>query len=153
MPAAPAFMTDVGMTGDYDSVIGMVKEEPVRRFLRKLPGARMEPATGPATLCAVAVETGGERPRREDRAGAHRRPAFAGAAGFLVAGGRGRPARKRRAQSSRGAPNLNKRLQAHKSVARAAIRRATGGEMAKAFASQGDMAAKKISFVEIGPGV
>jgi metallophosphoesterase (TIGR00282 family) len=53
-----AFMTDVGMTGDYDSVIGMAKEEPVRRFLRKLPGARMEPATGPATLCAVAVETG-----------------------------------------------------------------------------------------------
>jgi metallophosphoesterase (TIGR00282 family) len=52
-----AFMTDVGMTGDYDSVIGMTKEEPVRRFLRKLPGARMEPASGPATLCAVAVET------------------------------------------------------------------------------------------------
>ena len=52
-----AFMTDVGMTGDYDSVIGMAKEEPVRRFLKKVPGARMEPATGPATLCAVAVET------------------------------------------------------------------------------------------------
>ena len=53
-----AFMTDVGMTGDYDSVIGMTKEEPVRRFLHKIPGARMEPATGPATLCAVAIETG-----------------------------------------------------------------------------------------------
>jgi calcineurin-like phosphoesterase len=45
------------MTGDYESVIGMAKEAPVRRFLTKLPGARMEPATGPATLCAVAVET------------------------------------------------------------------------------------------------
>jgi len=53
-----AYLTDVGMTGDYDSVIGMAKDEPVRRFLRKLPGARMEPAMGPATLCAVAVETG-----------------------------------------------------------------------------------------------
>ena len=36
----------------------MAKDEPVRRFLTKLPGARMEPAIGPATLCAVAVETG-----------------------------------------------------------------------------------------------
>ncbi len=56
--AGTAFMTDVGMTGDYDSVIGMAKEEPIRRFLKKIPGARMEPATGPATLSAVAVETG-----------------------------------------------------------------------------------------------
>jgi len=39
-------------------VIGMVKDEPVRRFVRKTPGARMEPAMGPATLCGVAVETG-----------------------------------------------------------------------------------------------
>jgi 2',3'-cyclic-nucleotide 2'-phosphodiesterase len=54
------FMTDVGMTGDYDSVIGMVKDEPVRRFVRKTPGARMEPAMGPATLCGVAVETGAD---------------------------------------------------------------------------------------------
>ena len=53
-----AYMTDVGMTGDYDSVIGMAKEEPVRRFLKKIPGARMEPASGEATLSGVAVETG-----------------------------------------------------------------------------------------------
>jgi metallophosphoesterase (TIGR00282 family) len=52
-----AFMTDVGMTGDYDSVIGMGKDEPVTRFLRRISVARFEPATGPATLCAVAVET------------------------------------------------------------------------------------------------
>jgi 2',3'-cyclic-nucleotide 2'-phosphodiesterase len=51
------FMTDVGMSGYYDSVIGMNKEEPLTRFLRKIPSARFEPATGPATLCAVAVET------------------------------------------------------------------------------------------------
>jgi metallophosphoesterase (TIGR00282 family) len=52
-----AFITDVGMTGDYDSVIGMAKDEPVNRFLRKIPSARFEPALGAATLCAVAVET------------------------------------------------------------------------------------------------
>ena len=52
-----AFVTDVGMTGDFDSVIGMAKDEPLTRFLRKIPRARFEPANGPATLCAVAVET------------------------------------------------------------------------------------------------
>ncbi|MBI2718213.1 MAG: TIGR00282 family metallophosphoesterase [Rhizobiales bacterium] len=52
-----AYMTDVGMTGDYDSVIGMDKAEPLNRFLRKLPVERFRPAEGPATLCAVAVET------------------------------------------------------------------------------------------------
>jgi metallophosphoesterase (TIGR00282 family) len=55
-----AFQTDAGMTGDYDSVIGMDKEEPIRRFTRKTPGARMEPADGPATLCGIFVETGGD---------------------------------------------------------------------------------------------
>ncbi len=45
------------MTGDYNSVIGMSKDEPLGRFLRRLPSARFEPATGPATLCAIAVET------------------------------------------------------------------------------------------------
>ncbi|HEY5226262.1 MAG TPA: TIGR00282 family metallophosphoesterase [Methylovirgula sp.] len=51
------YMTDAGMTGDYDSVIGMEKTEPVRRFTRKVPGNRFEPAAGSATLCGVAVET------------------------------------------------------------------------------------------------
>jgi calcineurin-like phosphoesterase len=50
------FITDVGMTGDYDSVIGMDKDEPLRRFTRKIPSGRFEPALGPATLCAVAAE-------------------------------------------------------------------------------------------------
>jgi 2',3'-cyclic-nucleotide 2'-phosphodiesterase len=45
------------MTGDYDSVIGMVKDEPLSRFLRRIPSERFEPATGPATLCGIAVET------------------------------------------------------------------------------------------------
>ena len=50
-------MSDVGMTGDFDSVIGMAKDEPLQRFLRRISAARFEPATGAATLCAVAVET------------------------------------------------------------------------------------------------
>jgi 2',3'-cyclic-nucleotide 2'-phosphodiesterase len=57
LPHGTAFMSDVGMTGDYDSVIGMDKDEPLIRFLRKIPNARFEPAMGEATLCALAVET------------------------------------------------------------------------------------------------
>jgi 2',3'-cyclic-nucleotide 2'-phosphodiesterase len=52
-----AFMSDVGMTGDYDSVIGMMKEEPLQRFTRKISSGRFEAAGGPATLCGLAVET------------------------------------------------------------------------------------------------
>jgi 2',3'-cyclic-nucleotide 2'-phosphodiesterase len=57
LPHGTAFVSDVGMTGDYNSVIGMDKEEPLMRFLRKISGARFEPAMGPATLCGLAVET------------------------------------------------------------------------------------------------
>ena len=57
MPGGTAFVSDVGMTGDFESVIGMNKDEPLNRFLRKLPGSKFEPALGPATLCAIAVET------------------------------------------------------------------------------------------------
>jgi calcineurin-like phosphoesterase len=56
-PAGTAYISDVGMTGDYDSVIGMMKEEPIHRFLRRIPSDRFEPANGPATLCGIAVET------------------------------------------------------------------------------------------------
>jgi hypothetical protein len=59
LPAGTAFMTDAGMTGDFDSVIGMAKDEPLQRFLRRVSTTRFEPASGPATLCAVAVETDG----------------------------------------------------------------------------------------------
>ena len=54
------FITDVGMTGDYDSVIGMEKEEPLRRFTLRVPSGRFEPAMGPATLCAIAAEIGSD---------------------------------------------------------------------------------------------
>lgn len=52
-----AYMTDAGMTGDYDSVIGMDKEEPLTRFTTGLTSGRYEPAAGPGTLSGVAVET------------------------------------------------------------------------------------------------
>ncbi|MGO4704983.1 TIGR00282 family metallophosphoesterase [Microvirga sp. 2MCAF38] len=52
-----AYMSDAGMCGDYDSVLGMQKEESIRRFLQKTPGPRMEPALGEGTLSGIAVET------------------------------------------------------------------------------------------------
>ena len=55
LPGGTAYMTDVGMTGDYNSVIGMEVDEPLQRFLTRIPRSRFEPATGPATLSAVAV--------------------------------------------------------------------------------------------------
>jgi metallophosphoesterase (TIGR00282 family) len=57
LPGGTAFMSDVGMTGDYESVIGMNKDEPLARFLRRISQGKFEAANGPATLCGVAVET------------------------------------------------------------------------------------------------
>ena len=56
LPHGTAYQTDAGMTGDYDSIIGMEKDEPIRRFIRKIKSSRFEPATGRATLCGLAVE-------------------------------------------------------------------------------------------------
>ncbi|MBJ3762456.1 TIGR00282 family metallophosphoesterase [Maribius pontilimi] len=52
-----AYLTDAGMCGDYDSVIGMDKAEPLNRFITGMPKGRFEPAKGPATLSGVFVET------------------------------------------------------------------------------------------------
>jgi metallophosphoesterase (TIGR00282 family) len=52
-----AYLTDAGMCGDYNSVIGMDKAEPMRRFITGMPKVRFEPANGPATLSGVYVET------------------------------------------------------------------------------------------------
>src|SRR6188508_1743880 len=46
LPSGTAFISDVGMTGDFNSVIGMQKDEPLARFQRKIPSARFEPADG-----------------------------------------------------------------------------------------------------------
>lgn len=51
------YQTDAGMCGDYDSVIGMMKDASLGRFLGQLPKPRMQPAEGPATVCGTIVET------------------------------------------------------------------------------------------------
>ena len=56
MPNGTAYITDVGMCGDYQSVLGMDPAEPVNRFLTKIPRRRFEPALGPATIAGLAVE-------------------------------------------------------------------------------------------------
>lgn len=48
---------DAGMTGDYNSVIGVKKEVPIHRFVKKTPTERMSPAEGEATLCGTFIET------------------------------------------------------------------------------------------------
>jgi len=59
LPGGTAYMSDAGMCGDYDSVIGMQKHEPIRRMIQKTPGSRWEVATGEGTLSGLAVEIGG----------------------------------------------------------------------------------------------
>lgn len=56
LPGGTGFMTDIGMCGSYDSIIGMDKEEPLGRFLRKIPQNRFAAANGPPTLSGVVVE-------------------------------------------------------------------------------------------------
>ena len=57
LPGGTAYQTDAGMCGDYDSVIGMKKEISLARFVRKMPGERLAPAEGPATICGLYLET------------------------------------------------------------------------------------------------
>jgi len=55
LPNGTAYITDVGMTGPYDSVIGVNKEQILARFLNNMP-ARFEAASGDVRLCAVIVD-------------------------------------------------------------------------------------------------
>lgn len=55
LPTGTAYVTDVGMTGPYDGVIGVKKELVVGKFLNGMP-VRFEPATGDARLCAVVID-------------------------------------------------------------------------------------------------
>lgn len=57
LPGGTAFQSDLGMCGDYDSVIGMAKQPATLRFWQKMPGERLAPAEGEATVCGVFVET------------------------------------------------------------------------------------------------
>lgn len=55
LPGGTAYITDVGMTGPYESVIGVQKEQIIARFLSNMP-ARFEAATGDVRLCAVVID-------------------------------------------------------------------------------------------------
>lgn len=57
LPGGTAFQADAGMCGDYNSVIGMEKTEPMRRFVTGMPKARFTPALDEATLSGLYVET------------------------------------------------------------------------------------------------
>ena len=52
-----AYQTDIGMCGDYNSVIGMNKENSIRRFLKDKDAVKHFPAEGEGTLSGVIVET------------------------------------------------------------------------------------------------
>ena len=72
-----AYQTDAGMCGDYDSVIGMDKLEPVTRFVTGMPKGRFTPAEGEATLCGRL-----RRDRRRHRTGASGWRRFGSAGGW-----------------------------------------------------------------------
>jgi hypothetical protein len=57
LPGGTAFQGDAGMCGDYNSVIGMEKTEPMRRFVTGMGKGRFTPALEEATLSGVYVET------------------------------------------------------------------------------------------------
>lgn len=56
LPGGTAYISDVGMCGDYNSVLGMDIEEPIHRFLTKIPRQRFEPSHGPGSVAGLAVE-------------------------------------------------------------------------------------------------
>ena len=57
LPGGTAYLTDAGMCGDYNSVIGMEKGEPMRRFITGMPKERFQPALGEASLAGLYIET------------------------------------------------------------------------------------------------
>ncbi|WP_342078610.1 TIGR00282 family metallophosphoesterase [Yoonia sp. SS1-5] len=76
LPGGTAYQTDAGMCGDYNSVIGMEKAEPMRRFITGMPKARFTPATQEATLSGLYIET-------DDRTGKANRVAMVRQGGCL----------------------------------------------------------------------
>jgi hypothetical protein len=55
LPRGTAFITDLGMTGPHDSVIGSVQDLALDRFLRQIP-VRLEPASGNLRVCGAVIE-------------------------------------------------------------------------------------------------
>jgi len=56
LPGGTGYLSDLGMCGDYDSVIGLQKAASVRRFVTKMPGDKPQPAEGEATVCGAWVQ-------------------------------------------------------------------------------------------------
>ncbi len=56
LPGGTGYISDVGMCGDYDSVLGMEKQEPIQRFTTCIPSGRFQPALGDATVCGLALD-------------------------------------------------------------------------------------------------
>lgn len=80
LPGGTGYLTDAGMCGDYHSVIGMEKSEPMRRFVTGMVKGRFVPATEEATLSGVFVET-------DDRTGGAKRIEAVRQGGRLSAAG------------------------------------------------------------------
>ncbi|MEM8633051.1 MAG: TIGR00282 family metallophosphoesterase [Pseudomonadota bacterium] len=77
-----AYQTDAGMCGDYNSVIGMERDEPIRRFVTGMSKERFKPAMGEATLSGIFVET-------DDKTGLAKSVAPVRVGGRLAAAGPG----------------------------------------------------------------
>jgi len=82
MSGGTAYLSDAGMCGDYNSVIGMDKAEPMRRFITGMSGSRFNPAEGEATLSGLYVET-------DDRTGKAERVEMVREGGVLQGAGPG----------------------------------------------------------------
>lgn len=78
LPGGTGYMSDAGMCGDYNSVLGMEKDEPINRFMTKIPRGRFQPALGEPTLVGVAAEISDDTGLVEKlsplRLGGHLRP-------------------------------------------------------------------------------
>ncbi|MCP3970936.1 MAG: YmdB family metallophosphoesterase [Rhodobacteraceae bacterium] len=80
LPGGTGYQSDAGMCGDYNTVIGMDKAEPMRRFITGMSGGRFKPGEGEATLSGLFVET-------DDRSGKALRVAMVREGGVLQMAG------------------------------------------------------------------
>ncbi len=63
LPQGTAYQSDAGMCGPYESILGMKIEGSLNRFLTKMPGHRLEAASGDSTVCGVFIVTDDETRR------------------------------------------------------------------------------------------
>ena len=55
LPKGTAFQTDLGMCGNYDSVIGMTKESAIAKFMNKIPIEKLKPQEGDGMICGTFI--------------------------------------------------------------------------------------------------